>query len=189
MTNTTDKCARHLREQDRLEVRKSKIPNAGRGLFTLVARKEDDLIVAIQGTIVDIDDDSFGNEYVLQIGPSRFIDSSRTTDGAGRFANAIRTKDHSLASGGDRLSLTLRNNAEYRWDEETQQAHIVATQAIAAGSEIFVEYGEEFFVDGDEVSSNSNVNEEVDGSEDAEESDTDEAAEQAAQIVQACTIR
>lgn len=120
-----------------LYVKRSKLPNAGKGLYTKVPIAKGTRIVEYKGkrTIWKlVKDDDGKNGYIFYITRNCVIDAWPTPQYLGRYANdamgAIRIKD-------------LRNNSEYVVDGK--RCFITATRNIPARSEIFVGYGAEYW--------------------------------------------
>jgi uncharacterized protein len=130
-----------LKKPPYLEVKKSKIPNAGDGLFTKKKFFKGDKIVEYLGEIIDYqeyskrtEDDKYG--YMLYIDRKTCIDAYNTPQFVARYAND--------ASGLKRVP-GLKNNCEYEIDG--RRAYIIAKQDIKAGEELFVNYGKEYWDD------------------------------------------
>lgn len=120
-----------------LYVKRSQLPNAGKGLYTKVPIAKGTRIVEYKGkrTIWKlVKDDDGKNGYIFYITRNCVIDAWPTPQYLGRYANdamgAIRIKD-------------LRNNSEYVVDGK--RCFITATRNIPARSEIFVGYGAEYW--------------------------------------------
>lgn len=121
-----------------LVVKKSLLPNAGRGLFTKVDIKKGTRIVEYKGEIVTwkevekMADDR--NGYVFFFNNKYCIDAWKTKKSVAHFAND--------AKGLTRIE-GLKNNCEYV--TEKKRCYIEAVKDIPKGSEIFVGYGAEYW--------------------------------------------
>ncbi len=121
-----------------LLVKKSTLPGAGRGLFTKVAIAKGSRIVEYKGKIVtwkDVEkmaDDR--NGYVFFFNSKYCIDAWQTSKSVAHFAND--------AMGITRIE-GVRNNSEYI--TQKKRCYIEATKDIAAGAEILVGYGAEYW--------------------------------------------
>ena len=121
-----------------LVVKKSLIPNAGKGLFTKVDIKKGDRIVEYKGQVVTwkevekMADDR--NGYVFYFSQKYCIDAWKTTKSIAQYAND--------AKGITRID-GLKNNCEYVTVK--RRCFIEAVKDIPAGSEIFVGYGAEYW--------------------------------------------
>jgi uncharacterized protein len=121
-----------------LVVKKSLIPDAGKGLFTKVDIKKGTRIVEYKGKVVTwkqvekMADDR--NGYVFFFNNKYCIDAWQTKKSVAHYAND--------ANGITRIE-GLKNNAEYV--TEKKRCYIEAMKDIPAGSEIFVGYGGEYW--------------------------------------------
>ncbi|MFT4092187.1 MAG: SET domain-containing protein [Niabella sp.] len=119
-----------------LEIKTSTLPNAGKGLFVTVAVPKGSLIVEYLGrktNWADVENDA-DNGYIYHIDDNNVIDASKNLKSFGRYAND--------AAGLSKLR-GVKNNAVYH--EEGTRVFIKATRDIAAGSEIFVAYGKDYW--------------------------------------------
>ena len=122
-----------------LKIKNSKLPNAGKGLFTDKPIKKDSKIIEYKGEIINwkeyekrVAENKDG--YLLYISKERCIDAYATPKYKARYAND--------AEGLSRLK-GLKNNACYEIYGE--QAYIVAERDINAGEEVFVGYSKEYW--------------------------------------------
>jgi uncharacterized protein len=121
-----------------LRVKKSQIPKSGKGLFTTCAIRKGQRIVEYKGRLhkwKDIKYQDASNGYLLYMTSQAVIDA-RASKSFGRYAND--------AAGLSRVD-GLKNNAEYLY--EGKRCYIEAKRFIAAGEEIFVAYGREYWSD------------------------------------------
>ncbi len=123
-----------------LRVRRSGIPGAGKGLFTRTAVEKGDVLLEYEGeklTYAQIRaryPDLSLMSYVFYVGRNHWVDAARRPGCLARYANDARGKTKVVG---------LRNNAEYQVLRGVP--YIVATRRIAAGGEIFVSYGEDYW--------------------------------------------
>lgn len=121
-----------------LYVRKSRLPGAGKGLFTKVDIKKGTRIVEYKGEIMTWRDvermPDWRNGYVFYFNLKYVIDAWQTKKSVAHFAND--------AAGIVRVK-GLRNNSEYT--TEGKRCYITASRDIPKGSEILVEYGKEYW--------------------------------------------
>lgn len=124
-----------------LEVKPSKIPGAGDGLFTKKSIKKGEKIVEYLGEIIDYQEyvkrskeDKYG--YMLYVDKKACIDAYSTPHFVARYAND--------AKGLKRVP-GLDNNSEYLIFDK--RAYIVAKRDIKVGEEIFVAYGKAYWED------------------------------------------
>jgi SET domain-containing protein len=120
-----------------LYVKKSTLPNSGKGLFTKVFIPKGTRIVEYKGRRTvwkEVKDDDGKNGYIFYINSKCVIDALPTVNALGRYANDA--KGYSRVKG-------ITNNSEYVVDGK--RCFIEATKDIPAGSEIFVGYGAEYW--------------------------------------------
>ncbi len=120
-----------------LLVKKSKLPNAGKGLFTKRDIAKGSRIVEYKGKLrlwKDVKHLDGHNGYLMYITRNAVIDAQPAVKTFGRYAND--------ASGFVKVK-GLKNNAEYV--SEGSKCYIEALRAIKKGEEIFVSYGKEFW--------------------------------------------
>jgi uncharacterized protein len=123
-----------------LFLKASLLPDAGKGLFTKVPIKKGEKIVAYKGEIVPwkICERRFQQDeggYAFYVTSKYCIDAYPTPQYLGRYANDAR--------GLSRVK-GLRNNSVYEVFDK-RSVFIVATKDIPAGSDIFVDYGTEYW--------------------------------------------
>jgi len=118
-----------------LKVKKSSLPGAGKGLFTLKDIKKGKIVCEYEGERItwkvatERNDTGIGG-YVYYINKNNCIDAFHFKNTFGRYAND--------AAGVGRIK-GFRNNSTY--DVVRNKVYIRATRNIEAGSEIFVSYG------------------------------------------------
>lgn len=119
-------------------VKKSTLPGAGKGLFTKVFIPKGTRIVEYKGEILTwkevgkMAEDR--NGYVFYVNSKHVIDAWNHKNALARYANDAR--------GITRIE-GVRSNSEYI--VHRKRCYITATRDIPAGSEIFVEYGAEYW--------------------------------------------
>jgi SET domain-containing protein len=125
-----------------LVVRKSRIPNAGRGLFTTSPIRKGDVIVEYLGDKLtwkqvlqrykhNLDE----VRYVFCITDDNCIDAKPRKEELAQYAND--------ANGGGKKNNPFRNNCEYSIIKK--RPYIVAKKNIPANAEILVDYGDEYW--------------------------------------------
>ena len=126
-----------------LYVKKSLLPQAGKGLFTDEDIKKDTEIIEYLGEIVpwavcEARADKGEDGYAFWISKNHAIDAYKTLQHMARYAND--------AKGFGRVE-GLRNNSLYvvKRKKGERRVFIVATRTIKAGSEIFVNYGTDYW--------------------------------------------
>ena len=122
-----------------LIVKKSQLPNAGKGLFTNKPIKKGEQVIEYLGEIIEwkeylkrVLEDKDG--YLFYINKQKCIDAYNTPQHLARFAN-------------DALGLTrvsgLKNNCEYEIIKN--RCFIIAKRNINPNEEIFVSYTKEYW--------------------------------------------
>lgn len=120
-----------------LYVKKSTLPNAGKGLFTKVPIPKGSLVVEYKGKITtwkDVKDEDGKNGYIFYVKRYHVIDALPTKGPLARYANDAR--------GLTRIK-GITNNCDYITKE--LKAYIESKKNIEAGSEIFVDYGPDYW--------------------------------------------
>lgn len=123
--------------EKQLVVKKSTIPNAGKGLFTKKFIPKGTRIVEYKGRISkwkDVKDDDGKNGYIFYVNRNHVINALPTKSALARYAND--------ANGLVRVK-GIRNNCDYVTDG--LRAYIESKQDIPAGGEIFVDYGKDYW--------------------------------------------
>lgn len=123
--------------EDRVEVKESVLPGAGKGLFAKEFIPKGTRIVEYKGKITnwkEVDDNDGNNGYIYYVKRYHVIDANRHPSALARYANDAR--------GLCRVK-GITNNAEYT--EEGLRVFIEARKDIPAGTEILVEYGKEYW--------------------------------------------
>ena len=121
-----------------LVIKRSKIPGAGKGLFTKQFIAKGERIVQYKGKPTTwkniLADAAAFNGYVYYINRNLVIDAKNYKTTFGRYAND--------ANGISRIK-KLNNNSKYVIDGK--KVFIEATKDINAGTEILVAYGKEYW--------------------------------------------
>jgi len=123
--------------EKKLVIKKSGIPNSGKGLFTKVFIPKGTRIVEYKGKLTtwkEVDHDDGRNGYIYYVKRSIVIDAYNHKKALGRYAND--------AQGISKIK-GIRNNSEYMI--EGSRVFIDAKKDIPAGSEILVPYGKEYW--------------------------------------------
>ena len=120
-----------------LRVKRSSLPDAGKGLFTTKPIKKGTRIVEYKGRVTswsEVDHDKGANGYILYVKRNHVIDARPFKKAKGRFANDAR---------GLKKIKGLVNNSDYI--EEGMRVYIEAKKDIPAGAEILVDYGKDYW--------------------------------------------
>lgn len=123
--------------EKQLYVKKSTIPNAGKGLFTKKFIPKGTKIVEYKGrrsTWNEVKDEDGKNGYIFFINRNNVIDGLPWKSALARYANDAR---------GLVKMKGFVNNCDYTVDGV--RAYIESKKDIPAGSEIFVDYGKDYW--------------------------------------------
>jgi uncharacterized protein len=123
--------------EKQLFVKRSTIPNSGKGLFTKKFIPKGTRIVEYKGKISpwkDVKDEDGKNGYIFYVNRNHVIDAKNAKSALARYANDAR--------GVVRIK-GLTNNCDYVLDGK--KAYIESKKDIPAGSEIFVDYGKDYW--------------------------------------------
>jgi uncharacterized protein len=122
---------------EQLVVRKSTIPNGGKGLFTKKKIQKGERIVEYKGKLMpwkEVNHRNGNNGYIYFINRKNVLDAFTYKKALGRYANDAR--------GSHRVK-GITNNAAY--NSEGLRVYIEAIKDIPAGAEILVGYGKEYW--------------------------------------------
>lgn len=125
--------------EKQLVVKRSGIPNSGKGLFTKKFIPKGTRIVEYKGKMTtwkDVDIDEGRNGYIYYINRKHVIDAMLSPKYLGRYAND--------AQGMTRIK-GITNNSRYVAEMDTMRVYIEAAKDIPAGGEILVQYGKEYW--------------------------------------------
>jgi SET domain-containing protein len=123
--------------EKQLFVKKSSIPNSGKGLFTKKFIPKGTRIVEYKGKVSawkNVKDEDGKNGYIFYINRNYVINALPATKALARYANDAR---------GLVKIKGITNNCDYITDG--LQAFIESKKDIPAGSEIFVDYGKDYW--------------------------------------------
>ena len=124
-------------KEEQLVVKKSILPDAGKGLFTKKFIRKGTRIVEYKGKITSwgkVSHHNGENGYIYYVKRNHVIDAARHKKALARYANDAR---------GLKKVKGLTNNAQYT--EDGLKVYIEAIKDIPAGSEILVGYGKEYW--------------------------------------------
>jgi uncharacterized protein len=123
--------------EKQLFVKKSTIPNSGKGLFTKKFIPKGTRIVEYKGKISkwkDVKDEDGKNGYIFFVNRNHVINALPVKSALARYANDAR--------GLSKIK-GLTNNCDYI--SEGTKAYIESKKDIPAGSEVFVDYGKDYW--------------------------------------------
>ncbi|MDZ4668892.1 MAG: SET domain-containing protein [bacterium] len=124
-----------------LEIKKSHIPGAGKGLFASALFKRGDRVIEYTGDIITWAQCKKRNEtldgvgaYYFYVSAKKCVDAQNCLDSLARYAND--------AAGFVRID-GIRNNS--RFEVIRGKPFIIASRNIKPGEEVFVSYGKEYW--------------------------------------------
>lgn len=123
--------------EKQLIVKKSTIPNSGKGLFTKKFIPKGTRIVEYKGRVSawkDVKDEDGKNGYIFYVNRNHVLDGKPYLKALARYANDAR---------GLVKIKEISNNSDYIIDG--RKAYIESKKDIPAGSEIFVDYGKDYW--------------------------------------------
>lgn len=123
--------------EKQLVVKRSNLPNSGKGLFTKKYIPKGTRIVEYKGKISawkDVKDEDGRNGYIFYVNRNHVINALPTKNALARYANDAR--------GLSRVK-GITNNCDYITDGK--KAFIESKKDIEAGSEILVDYGKDYW--------------------------------------------
>lgn len=127
-------CWMHLAQLHGARIKKSTIPDGGKGLFAARDYKKNEVIARYTGDLVSTDTDNGyqGSKYVLELTQTVAIDAARTNTAEGRMINDARGSGH-------------RNNARFSANQANKTAVLRAERNIKKGEEFFCSYGSSYW--------------------------------------------
>jgi hypothetical protein len=121
-------CAEHLAQMYQVEIKTSLLPNAGKGLFTSIARKRNVKLVPYAGERIKDETGNVEGSYVLEYKTNHFIDCGKQTNCcAGRFVNDARN--------------SKQKNCRFVYDKIKDEVWLVSTRHIKSNEELYCDYG------------------------------------------------
>jgi uncharacterized protein len=120
-----------------LKIKKSTIPGAGKGVFTKIDIKKGDVITELVGPIITTKEynalSDLEQNYTFYISRNSILNSYPATEQFARYIND--------ANGSSKTR--KKNNTEFL--VKRKRVYIVATTNIKKDSELFVDYGEDYW--------------------------------------------
>jgi uncharacterized protein len=123
--------------EDQLVIKRSGLPDAGKGLFTKKFIPKGTRITEYKGKITTwgkVSHNNGENGYIYYVKRNHVIDAGKSLKAYARYANDAR---------GLGKVKGLTNNSQYT--EDGLHVYIESTRDIPAGSEILVGYGKEYW--------------------------------------------
>ena len=133
---------------DIVKIKKSNIPNGGKGLFATKSIKKGDFICWYFGVLIEasfVENGYYDSDYLLKSPNTNLvIDANDPKSCFGRYIN-------------DSLSLQ-KNNARYEFYDDTTSVGIIATKNIKKSEEIYMSYGADYWLENRRYNLLSNTN-------------------------------
>jgi SET domain-containing protein len=120
-----------------LFIKRSSLAKAGKGLFTKKFIPKGSRIVEYKGRIrtwKEIKEEPAFNGYIFYINRNHVIDAKKNLDSIARYVNDAKGLSNRIGA---------RNNCKY--EQDGSHVYITAVKDIAAGEELFVGYGKEYW--------------------------------------------
>lgn len=120
-----------------LRVKRSSLPNSGKGLFTKVFIPKGTYIVEYKGTISkwkDLEETEWDNGYIYYVTRNYVINARPHPEHLARYANDAR---------GLVKVKGINNNCEYK--KKGNKIYIYSNRDIQPGEEILVSYGKDYW--------------------------------------------
>ena len=120
-----------------LFLKRSSLPNAGKGLFTKSDIPKKEIIVEYKGSVhkwKDIKHEDGHNGYLFKVNNNVVLNALKYKKSFARYANDAR---------GFTKILGLRNNAEYLVKKD--KVYVISIRKIHKGEEILVPYGKKYW--------------------------------------------
>ena len=135
-TKRGQKCWIHLRSLDKLRVKKSRIPDAGLGLYTLKTIKKNKTVAPYGGRIVRRKPKN--SAYIVEMSRNKWMDGSQPTSSVARFANQCLPENK-------RARKCKGNNAKLSISNRHNTVKLKARKKIKSGEEVFLNYGDAYW--------------------------------------------
>ena len=134
-------CWIHLKSIDKLQIKKSTVPNAGKGLFYV---GKTDLKPKVRVTLYsskEITRKDIEGDYVLQVSSKQFLDGKDKSNFVGRYINSMK---------GTGKQPNVRFGTGYRISKKTVNGEtrytipIVTIKKIKPNTELLLDYGKDY---------------------------------------------
>ncbi len=135
----SDMCFQHTKQKKGLQVKKSKIKNAGLGLYATKDFQKGQKIADYGGKVVSYAQyEKNPSGYGIHINKKEVLDGKSTQSGLARYANNCRKANKQKGE-------CVRNKAKINVNTRTKKGALRATAKIKKGEEIFTSgYGQSF---------------------------------------------
>lgn len=135
-------CWIHLDKERGLKISKSKLPDAGLGLYTTKTRGRNEKVTEYSGKVLSeeqADSENPNNLYLLQIGRNKVIDASNPKEiGLGRWINDCRTIDR-------RNNNCRGQNTKFAHDRRNNKVNIKTNRRIQKNEELYIPYSRSYW--------------------------------------------
>ncbi|TAF59523.1 MAG: SET domain-containing protein [Flavobacterium sp.] len=127
-----------LDESDYLYVGKSKLPNAGYGLFTAIVIYKDEIIALYKGEVLSQKETTKrasdnNNQFFIELLNGKILDCKNVA-GFAKFANDAKGNPSGHLSNNAKIALTSK-----------QEVCLIAKRKINIGEEIYCSYGKRYW--------------------------------------------
>ena len=135
----SDYCYQHLKIEKQLQVKKSAIQGSGQGLYTTKKIKKGEKVVEYGGNFkTKARYEATDSGYGIQFNKNLVLDGNSTQHGNGRYANDCRSKNKKKKE-------CKGNNSRFSTNTSLRTASPKATKTIPANTEVFVNYGNDYW--------------------------------------------
>lgn len=135
-TKNSEFCWIHLQQLHNVHIKKSKIPQAQRGLFTAKkALAKNQNVVEYTGTRTNVLPQN--TDYALEIKKHAYINGNRRQD-IGGLVNDCRWSDK-------RAKLCKGVNCKFQIDRNTAKVFVKTIKKVPANEELYVSYGPQYW--------------------------------------------
>jgi len=137
----SDLCFQHTKKNKQLQVKTSGIQESGQGLYTTKRIKKGEKITDYGGKFkTKAEYDQTDSGYGIHFNQNLVLDGFSTQHGLGRYANDCRRENK-------RAGECSGNNARFSTNTQQRTASLKATKTIPRNTEVFVNYGNEYWSD------------------------------------------
>lgn len=134
-------CFQHNKKQNGLQVKKSNIRGARKGLFAAKPFKKNERVTNYTGkNLTKKQKDESTSAYIFQPNKKTFIDAANSNEDYGRFINDCTTSAR-------RKGYCDGNNAVFKFNPRTKKVNVRATKNIEPNEEVYVSYGPSYWKD------------------------------------------
>ena len=137
----SDECFQHTKINKQLQVKQSGIQASGQGLYTTKRIKKNEKIIDYGGTFkTKAQYEATDSGYGIYFNKNLVLDGYSTQSGLGRYANDCRKVNKKAGE-------CQGNNARFSSNTSKRTASLKATKTIPRNTEVFVNYGNDYWSD------------------------------------------